>query len=338
MLRHQEISGPEWDAGLARFRDVAHEQTHAYAAARWGHRRVRCLLVEEDGEPIGGALAVGMRLPVAGAGFSIVKFGPLIRQRAGEASCETVRKVAGELRAFFCTTLSTHLTVVPPAPAEGDDVSAALAHCGFAPTMPLRDARRYLIDLALARGEQRANLAGRWRRNLRQAEERRFDMWEANGPEGLRVFETLFEALRQRKQGVHAAGLDEMDALMASPTPGLRPRIFVASFRHYPIAAAVVSCIGARATYLFGAQTEQGASGNASYALQMHVIDTLSMEGRARWYDLGGDNDVPGLKQFKTGLVGTRGRVAAIPTPMTASGGAFSDLLARAAVRLKPLG
>jgi hypothetical protein len=327
-LRLEEVSGEDWDRRVSAFRDAVHEQTHAYAAARWGGRHVRCFTAAEDGAVIGGALVVTIGLPMTRCGIATVKFGPLHRPAGREAKAGSTGRIAAELRAHFCEDLNYRLTIIPPAGEEGP--VAELAAAGYRPERPLADRRRYLVDLSPPLEALRAGTKARWRRNLKHAEGQGLDVGEEPGRRGLEIFNGVFDSLAGRKQGVDRAGLKEMTDLMQAADPRLRPRIFLARRRHYPVAGAIVSTIGERATYLFGAQTEAGQQMCASYGLQMHIIGALRIEGRCRWYDLGGDNNVAGLIQFKTGLIGEHGRIVTIPAPMSASGGRLSDLLAAA--------
>lgn len=327
-MRLEEVSGEDWDRHVGAFRDAVHEQTHAYAAARWGRRQVRCFIATEDGAAVGGALVMTIGLPMTRCGIATVKFGPLHRPVGRETRAGAMGRIAAALRAHFCEALNYRLTIIPP-PGEEAPV-AELAAAGYHPERPLADRRRYLIDLSLPLEALRAGTKTRWRRNLKHAEGQGLDIGEVAGRQGLEIFNGVFESLAGRKQGVDRAGLREMADLMQAADPRLRPRIYLARRRHYPVAGAIVSTIGERATYLFGAQTEAGHQMCASYGLQMHIIAALGTEGRCRWYDLGGDNNVAGLIQFKTGLIGEHGRIVTIPAPMSASGGLLSDLLATA--------
>ena len=82
-------------------------------------------------------------------------------------------------------------------------------------------------------------------------------------------------------------------------------------------------------------QRTEGAEINASYALQWAIVDRLRREGRCRWYDLGGDGNSPGLVQFKTGFVGSTGKVATIPAWRDYSESTLSTIAAKAAQLLK---
>ena len=185
--------------------------------------------------------------------------------------------------------------------------------------------RRYVIDLSLNEQQQRASLAGRWRRNLILAEKRGVEVIESSEAEGLRQFRVLLEQLVRRKPAVSVAGFNAMSRLMSSAHAGLRPRVFLARALGANIAGAVITSPGACASYAFGAQSEAGARMRASYAVQWSIVKNLHLQGQCRWYDLGGDTNEAGLAQFKSGFIGTAGRILSVPRRLESSGGLMSD-------------
>jgi hypothetical protein len=279
-------------------------------------------------------MAVVAQLPVIERGLAVIKFGPLYR-RAGN-DLEEARMVATALKTFFCKQHRLHLSILPQAPLGDEALVDALAEAGFRPGATIGDPRRYFIDLSLGEEEMREGLAKWWRRNLKAAGKHRLRVDEIEPDQGLPNFRKLFDELKQRKQEVDATGLEEMTALAHSPQAGYRPRVFLAQADdHRPVAGAVITAIGERAYYAFGAQSAGGAKMNANYALQWAIVDRLRREGRCRWYDLGGDGNVAGLIQFKTGFVGQTGLIAEIPPRQEYSESGLSRLVAKAALAVK---
>lgn len=62
---------------------------------------------------------------------------------------------------------------------------------------------------------------------------------------------------------------------------------------------------------VFGGSDSAALSLKGGYALQWWIIRWLLPQG-VRWYDLGGEAQEQGLRQFKKGLVGKRGIVVTI--------------------------
>jgi hypothetical protein len=329
----REISGAAWDGLLHRFRDAVHEQSFSYAAARWGEKRVRCVVVERNGVMLSGAAAVSMQF--FGWGIAAIKFGPLHRCGAGGDS-DQVREAVRGIKSFFCRERKLHLSILPQGLPENGMLIDALAETGFREGAMIADPRRYFIDLACSEAEMRQGLAQGWRRNLKSAEKQGLCVEECCSDSGLAIFRKLFDDLKARKQAVEATGLNEMTALDSSPHKELKPRVFLAKRGSGDaLAGAIITSTGERAVFAFGAQSAEGAEINASYALQWAIVDRLRREGRCRWYDLGGDANARGLIQFKTGFVGSTGRIATIPAWRDYSESAVSGLAAKAAQLLR---
>jgi hypothetical protein len=280
---------------------------------------------------LGGAAAVGIDL--LGRGFAVIKFGPLYRCGAGGDS-GSAREVIGAIKSFFCRSRRLDLSILPQGPEDGM-LTEALAEEGFREGAMIGDPRRYFIDLACGEAEMRQGLAQRWRRNLKSAEKHKLRVEECCGEPGLAIFRKLFDELKARKQAVDSTGLNEMTALDSSPHRELRPRVFLAHRGGDAVAGAIITSIGERAVFAFGAQSTQGAEINASYALQWAIVDWLRQEERCRWYDLGGDGNSPGLVQFKTGFVGSTGKIATVPAWRGYSESMLSTIAAKAAQLLK---
>lgn len=336
MVEIQEIAGREWDEILLQFRDAVHEQTYTYAASRWGAGRVRCVVVSESGELVGGAAVLGVTLPWVERGIAAVKFGPLYRKWDENPPLTLAPKIAGALKEHFCGRLRRHLTIIPAPAVDAHDNWSHAGIDGFRGGGKISDARRYFIDLDLDESEQRSSLSGQWRRNLTLAEKRGVTAHEVSGAEGLGHLRNLLTDLAKRKPEVSLSGFNAMHSLLASPHAELRPRVFLASANGAVVAGAVVTTIGECASYVFGAQTVAGAAMCANYFLQWSIVQFLSRQIKWRWYDLGGDNESPGLIQFKTGFIGKKGRLVTIPRRLESSGGLISDAMSWAASRLRP--
>jgi len=292
---------------------------------------VRCVVVERNGAMLGGAAAVGFDL--LGRGFAAIKFGPLYRCGAG-ADSGSAREVIGAIKSFFCRKRKLHLAILPQGPEE-EMLTEALTEEGFREGAMIGDPRRYFIDLACGEAEMRRGLAQRWRRNLKSAEKQDLRVEECRGELGLATFRTLFDELKARKQAVESTGLNEMTALDSSTHEELRPRVFLARRGSDALAGAIITSIGERAVFAFGAQSTEGADINASYALQWAIVDRLRQEKQCRWYDLGGDANSPGLIQFKTGFVGSTGKIITVPAWRDYSESTLSTIAAKAAQLLK---
>src|SRR5262249_61945457 len=128
-----ERPGPGWDEMTAQFADASYEQSVAYAASRWGERRLVGLVVRDRiRRPVAAALAVAVEVPLIGAGFAQVKFGPLWRVRGAGGSPETLRRALMAVRRALGERRGLFVRVIPPADPDGEATwTAALAAAGF---------------------------------------------------------------------------------------------------------------------------------------------------------------------------------------------------------------
>ena len=88
----------------------------------------------------------------------------------------------------------------------------------------------------------------------------------------------------------------------------MKLRVALAYYEGKPIAGLTFSIVGDLAYYVFGASSDKATELNAGYVLQWRVISWLREQSSIRWYELGGPGD-PGIRQFKKGLTGTRGKL-----------------------------
>ena len=258
-----------WDRMTAEFADVTYEQTVAYAASRWGNRRLTGIVVREArGDAVAAALAVAATLPLVRAGVAYVKFGPLWRARGREPSPDVLLRV---LRAM-CDELGRRrgllVRVVPPAdPGREPYWQSALRAAGFTLTTSLSHPERYLIDVTLPAAEQFASLGKRWRAELRKAATD-LEFAELGGPAALEEFLSLFRSMMRRKRFRDRHGLPALPALLAHPVASLRMRVFVARHRGRHVAASVIGGAGEILHALFGATADEALGLRAGYALR----------------------------------------------------------------------
>jgi hypothetical protein len=281
--------GPAWDEMTAYFADAAYEQSVAYTATRWGGERLVGLVVRDAWKrPVAMALAVTVEVPVVGAGFAHVKFGPLWRPHGIETSPETLTQALVALRRELGERRGLLVRVMPPA-APGFDVvwTASLAAAGFASSAAVAHPERYLMDLSLSDDEQLASFGDRWRAQLKKSS-RDLTFEEIEGDVALAQFFPMFRSMLQRKRFDDRHGVDALPALLAHPVPGHRTRVFVACHAAEPVALSVIGGAGDTVHALFGATSDRALPLRAGYALRWWVLGRLRGRG-ARWLDLGGD-------------------------------------------------
>jgi hypothetical protein len=336
-VRVERIHADGWDRLLAGFDDASYDQCARFALNRWGAGRLCCLAVSDRGTLIGGACFPVVRLPVMGAGYAFLKFGPVWRRHGQSADIATFRRVMSGIAEYYLRPRRIAATVVlRPHPEWLPAEAAALTEMGFG-IRPMADPRRYLVRIE-PHALHLAGLSQKWRYNLKKAQKSGVTVREEPLADAFGIFRDLHSRMVQRKAFADTDPVNVLPELGAELAPDLRPRLFLARAGERPVAAAVVAICGDVAYYVFGASDAAALPLHAGYLLQRTIVDRLR-ELDAHWYDLGGEAGEAGLRQFKSGLVGQNGTIVDMRgefefTPSPLAGAAKRIILgARSAAR-----
>ncbi|HLL29313.1 MAG TPA: GNAT family N-acetyltransferase [Xanthobacteraceae bacterium] len=307
--------GAGWDRLTAGFADMCLEQTMAFAGARFGAERSTGIILRaaEGGEPVAMALAVVATLPVLGLGLAYVKFGPLWRRRGASADASHLGLMLAALKREFAERRGLAVRIMPPAdPGHEDGWKRALAGANFTFHAAASDRERYLVDLTLSEGEQLKSLGSKWRYNLAKSAIDDLDIHEASLEDGLPEFLGLYREMLTRKQFADRHGVEDLPAIARAAGSALGMRLFFASHGGRPVIGSIIVGTGERVFVPFSASSEKALELRAGYALRWTIMERLRGT-EARWLDLGGTEGDEGLRHYKLGNVGKRGRVAEIP-------------------------
>jgi hypothetical protein len=326
--------GQSWDSLVATFTDACLEQMAAYAAPRWGGSRLCGLLLRDLGtnEPVALALAMLATIPLIKSGMAYVKFGPLWRRRGDSENSEVLATALGAIKEVFAVQRGLAVRVMPPPdPAQAEEWQHRLTEAQFRLGAELPDPERYLVDLRLTEAEQMASLGANWRSNLKRALASKIEIREVDPQAGLPEFMTLYRGMAARKhfQDRHHVELLPAFAASAHATPELGMRLFLAYHEGRLVAGSIIVGHGERVFAAFSASDEQGLSARAGYALRWWIINRLRGTN-AHWLDLGGDEGNAGLRSFKTGNIGKRGRIVRIPGEYEYSQSTLSSIVSSA--------
>src|SRR3954467_13157949 len=118
-------------------------------------------------------------------------------------------------------------------------------------------------------------------------------------------------------------------AAAAVDAAALGVRLFLAYHEGQPIAGSIIVGAGDRTFVAFSASDERALSLRAGYALRWWLINRLR-GSNARWLDLGGAEGDAGLRSFKLGNVGKRGRIVPLMGEYDYAGSALSSAVAAA--------
>lgn len=307
-----EQPGAAWDNLAAGFEDMCMEQSFAFAGSRWSKLRSVGLMLLEDGEPVAMALVLLATLPVLGIGIAYVKFGPLWRKAGAPADPEILFAALEALKQEFGAKRRLVVRIMPPAdPGCEQEWKDTLIRANFSFHAALSDRERYLVDLTLNEEEQLASLGAQWRANLKKVSGE-LDIEEPELKTGIPVFMELYRNMLARKKFDDHHGLEDLPAIAAQAGGALGMRLFLASHQGKPVVGSVVIGSGDRVFVPFSATSDEALSLRAGYALRWAIINRLRGT-KARWLDLGGAEGDQGLRHYKLGNVGKRGRVIDIP-------------------------
>ncbi|MEA2953277.1 MAG: hypothetical protein QOJ96_2797 [Alphaproteobacteria bacterium] len=302
------VADLSWDQLANEFEDLNYDQIACYSAGQWG-KRVSHLLLRQQDVPIAGARTAIITLPGFKRGLAFLRFGPFWRRRDGASDLAVYRAAIAALVEEYCVRRGHCLTVIPrPNPEFYQQERQVLSEFGFSVRRAFPDPNRYLIDLSLDEDAQMRSFEQKWRYNLRQALAHDFEIRLCESDADVRAFQSLHATMVTRKGFYNHDMVHLLPELAAQLPEGLRPRIALAFHQGRPVVGAAIALLGDTAYYVFGGSDSAALSLKGGYALQWWIIRWLSSQN-VRWYDLGGEAQEPGLRQFKKGLVGKRGAV-----------------------------
>lgn len=300
-----------WAQVIGAFADATYNQLHFFAGQVWGHANLSHIAVRQGDQIVAAAQVILQRVPLIGRGVAFVKFGPLWRRKGRSPDLGALVSALDAIKEEYAARRRLMVIILPaPDPIHGAAVDEVLAMCGFTVRRTMSDPNRYLVDTRLSEDEQLVSLEQKWRYNLKKSLKSELDLSVHHDLEGIVRFMPIFKAMQERKGYDDKQASLSLPALLGELPPEQQPWIVIARHEGRDVAGCVVGAIGDTAYYLFGATDTRSLRCNAGYALQWKTIELLRQRPSVRWYDLGGEANDLGLRQFKKGLVGTRGRVA----------------------------
>jgi hypothetical protein len=316
-----------WDAVVTKFADLCLEQTAAFMMTRWGSSRLSGIILRDvvTAEPEAAALAVIAALPIVKLGLAYVKFGPLWRRNDKPVRPRLLSAALGALQREFAKARGLLVRVMPPAdPDFSAEWERRTRQEGFVPYRMAESPNRYLVDLTLNEKEQLMSLGSKWRANLRKAHASELEIREVDPIAQLPAFMGLYGAMSSRKQFLDHHHVEQLPEFVRAASGTLNVRMFLASAAGQPVAGTIIAGSGERVIAPFSASNQDALPVRAGFALRWAIINTLR-GSRAKWLDLGGDEGDSGLRHFKEGNVGSRGRIVSIPGEFDYAGSALSS-------------
>ena len=324
----REVPETEWPTYARQFRDLSFEQSLTYgraATARIGGK-MRCLVLEREGQLIAAAQVRIKTLPGLGRGIAWIASGPLLLPLDGPAPPPAViAEVFAALRAELALRQGHILRLRLPGIAfhEQGMITSIAQTTGFAPTNRAPVYRSIAIDLRQDESALMANLNGKWRTDLRYALKSGLTLNVGTGPDMQARFLVLFRDIQAAK-GFAPDITPEFHFALSGPD--LSYDILIITKDGQDLAGIVIGTSGRCTVYLFGATAEAGRALRAGYLLTWEGI-RLSQQRGMHWYDLGGVDfdENPDVARFKDRMNGQK--IEAAGPYETHSGGPVAHLI-----------
>lgn len=310
------VSFQDWDRFAIGCDGVVQEQLAAFASSRWPAVALEPWVFSSSGDAIGGALVMVQPLPARLGHIAICKWGPILRHEVAEDAPAHHLQMLEALVEIYARRRGLMLSVVPRAePASQNVALGHLRNLRFRKGAELSFPDRYLVNVRLDEECALKSLEQKWRYNLRKSFKQGLE-FEAGNTAQLGEFDSLYQAMSDRKRFADHSAYGTLDRFMDASAPEGKPRLFFVRRSGELVAGAVIFTCGRTAVYLYGATNEAALPLRAGYFMHWHIIRWLRENTQAHWYDLGGTDGFNGLHQFKKGLVGSAGFVSPVPPMM----------------------
>ncbi len=254
-------------------------------------------LIRFQGKPVGMTIVTQKR-GFAGAANSSLYRGPLWIY--DEIPAEMLKVALRQLRYRHRWWRGRPLTFHPEL-TDGPANRKILKDAGF---RRVADGYTTLwLDLSPPLEALRANLRGKWRNQLTQAEKHGVEVIAATD-DG--QFEWLYENHASHMEAHNYRGPSPalLRALRQNTPAGQEPLLLIAHHAGAPVAGILLAVHGKSATYLVGWSGDAGRPVRAHNLLLWRAVEQLKSAG-LRWLDLGGINaEAPGVASFKQGMGG----------------------------------
>jgi hypothetical protein len=272
-------------------------------------------LIDGDGA-VSFAAARIRTIPTLRKGLVYISGGPSISRQPTGNAIQTLQMTISALKEELVDKQGQVLIVRLPPSLQLLGGEQVLLNCGFVPCEYARDYRTVMINLEDDEASLRAQMAAKWRTDLRFAEKSGLTIETGTSSIMKQRFLDLFGSMQDRKNfDLHV----DPHAFFKMSSQDLGLKILIAQKEGKDAAGHILSFLGDTAVYLFGATNEMGRATKAGYLMNWRAMQLAKHSGFA-WYDLGGVDSTtnPGGYRFKTRMGGTE--VVAMPYVAVPSG------------------
>jgi Acetyltransferase (GNAT) domain len=329
----ETLDQEKWHCIVGNFNDATLYQTVPFCTTRIGSHGCEHLIVSKGTEIVAVAQIRLISVPYTGHLIAYVLSGPLFHCQSDKENWDAFRHAVRGLRAEYVdkrkislrvNTLLTH-----------DNAQACFAvfkEEGFSYIQPEISTCTLILDLQRPLDDLRKGLEQKWRNCLNRAEKNGLQIIQGTDDAILDKFLKIYYEMSARKHLAVAGDIKTVKEMQALLPEHFKMNVIVILENGEPTAGVIITGIGKRGIYLFGATADTGMKNKASYLAQWRAIQWLK-EMNCTEYDLNGINaeSNPGVFSFKNGLCGKNGKQVEILGYFEAHHGITSRIILSAA-------
>lgn len=306
----EQFDQERWHCILDKFEDASVYQTMPFCTERVGTYACEHLVLTKGAEIVSVAQVRLMKLPYLGKLIAYVLSGPLFHRRSCEPDWEAFGQIVRALKIEYVGKRNMILRLNTLLTSENSQKCMPIFQAeGFSYLNPKVSVKTMIVDLTPPLECLRKGLEQKWRNCLNRAEKNGLEIIEGNDDVILARFLKIYHEMSARKQLPIAGDIKALKAMQSALPAPFKMQVILVLERGETTAGVIISGIGKRGIYLFGATADSGMKNKASYLAQWCAIQWLK-KNHCTEYDLNGVNAEfnPGVYNFKNGLCGRNGK------------------------------
>lgn len=275
-------------------------------------RPIRILGENGAGEIVASALMLIRRIPKVGRSIAYVPRGPVMDTTDADA----VKQFAEGLRSIALKHRAVLIKIDPPVPIEDEASARNIEAAGF---KPIPDSTGFggtqptcvmQLDIVDDIDQVFANFKEKWRYNIRLAARKGVTINTDCDRDDLKHFFELYKITAAR-DGFIGRPYSYFETLWDVLEPEGKIKLFLSSFEDKYLGGALALVVGDRATYLYGASSNEHRNLMPNHLMQWEMIQ-WAKSLNCKWYDFRGvsprrgaaeaDDHLQGLNRFKEGF------------------------------------
>ena len=303
------VDEQSWNDLSAGFADYNLYQSWPYEATRSGDDRLSHLVMRADGRAIAAAQVRLIPVPYVKRTIAYARWGPLWRLPNQDADWQLFQQAVQALRTEYVERRGFILRILPRITGEANTAARAILEQEGYVFRHAEGGSTILIDLRPSLDDLHRGLHHKWRYHLNKARKTNLDLTEGEDERLFVDFERIYDEMLTRKQFTSFTNVRQLKDIQQRLPAVQRMRVFLLSEAGEVRAGGIVSDLGETALYLFGATSNRGTRGYASYLVHWNMLAWAKARG-CQSYDANGVDAVrnPGGYQFKSQMAHSHGQ------------------------------